>query len=274
MPEDSLTPPVHPLRRWTQARVGLARAGSSVSTADQLLFQLDHARARDAVHDTADIPRLAAELRIRGWHPLQLESAIPPGPAARAIYLRRPDLGRRLSPASTETLRALTPFSPPDLAFVLADGLSPLAIHRHALPLLNALDALLPDPELRRHTPFCLVQNGRVAIADEIGSVLQAHMAVLLIGERPGLTAPDSLGVYLTSDPRPGRTDADRNCISNIREEGTGYAEAARRIAALLAAARLAGGTGFSLKENGLPGLPASHSRTIVDTPGARLSRT
>ena len=270
MSDNRLSVPAHPLRRWTQARVGLACTGSSISTADQLRFQLDHARARDAVHAYADFMRLTAELRTRGWQPVQLESAIPPGSAARANYLRRPDLGRRLSPASAEALGTRATPVPCDLLFVVADGLSSLAIDRHALPLLDALDALLPEPEHRRQVPICLVQNGRVAVADEIGAVLQARMTILLIGERPGLTAPDSLGVYLTSDPRPGRTDADRNCISNIRDEGTSCGEAASRIAALLAAARLAAGTGFALKENGLPQLPANQSPAIPGSPPSR----
>jgi len=245
---DELT---HKLGRYTAARVGLTRAGSAISTRDQLSFQLDHARARDAVHESVDFTSLLAGLRKREIQPIMLESAIF-GADARSIYLRRPDLGRQLSPQSSAELATLD--LSPDLVVIIADGLSALAIDRHALPLLDALRAL--SGEWQR-APVCVVRNGRVAIGDEIGGILKASVSVLLIGERPGLTAPDSLGVYLTWQPRPGRTDAERNCISNIRLEGLAHDEAARRISSYINAARTLQSTGFALKEPPSPNLPA-----------------
>lgn len=232
----------------TGARLSLGRTATFVTTCDQLRFQLDHARARDAVHDVVDFAGLLAGLRERGSEAVLLESAVPTGPEARQMYLRRPDLGRRLSPRSAEELQTRTAETGKTV-LVLADGLSALAIDRHALSMVDAL---------ARHgvmsaAPVCVVRNGRVAIGDEVGALLGAAMTVLLIGERPGLSAPDSLGVYLTAQPRVGRTDAERNCISNIRLEGLGYDEAARRIAYYLRAAELHGGTGYALKEADSP---------------------
>jgi ethanolamine ammonia-lyase small subunit len=252
---NELTRPGLALRRYTAARVGLTRTGSAVSTAEQLAFQLDHARARDAVHDTVDFASLLAGLRKRDREALMMESAVG-GAGARHLYLRRPDLGRRLSQRAEQELegRAAAQPKPVDALIVIADGLSALAIDRNALPLMDALLPLLSDWTLG---PVCLVRNGRVAIGDEIGAILKAKMTILLIGERPGLSAPDSLGVYLTWDPKPGRTDAERNCISNIRLEGLPYDEAARRISFYMNAARAVGGTGFQLKEPSSPNLPA-----------------
>ncbi len=247
------TRPAPPLP--TTARLSLGRAAPFVSTRDHLQFQLDHARARDAVHAPADFPSLAAALTQCGTPPLQLESAVPAGPTARHHYLRRPDLGRRLSPVSAAALReqAAAQTQTPEVALILADGLSALALERHALPLV---EALAPHLAAWSQAPITLVRNARVAIGDEIGQILGAHLTILLIGERPGLTAPDSLGVYLTWNPRLGRTDADRNCISNIRLEGLSYTEAAQRIGYYAHAARELGGTGFALKESGSPNLP------------------
>ncbi len=224
-------------------------------TPEHLQFQLDHARARDAVHDLADFATLASALTERGIPNIQLESAIPAGPSARQIYLRRPDLGRRLSAASVSRLReqAVHRTARADLALIVADGLSALAIDRHTLPLVEALTSRLAA---WRQAPVMLVRNARVAIGDEIGELLGASLTILLIGERPGLTAPDSLGAYLTWNPRLGRTDADRNCVSNIRLEGLGYEEAAARIFFYANAARSLGSSGFALKEAGSPNLP------------------
>ena len=244
------------LGRYTSARVGLGRSGSAIGTTAQLEFQLDHALARDAVRDEADLPGLLAGLRERGMDALLLESAVPPGPGARATYLRRPDLGRMLA---EESAAALKPLAKPSagIVFMVADGLSALAVDRHALPLLEALTGVLPKADWSQ-SPVCLVRNGRVAVGDAIGGLLSAKLSILLIGERPGLSAPDSLGVYLTSDPRPGRTDAERNCISNIRAGGLGYAEAAARIAFYCKAASELGGTGYALKDaSGVPVGPA-----------------
>jgi len=243
----------------TTARLSLGRPGVTaafVSTRDQLQFQFDHARARDAVHDIPEFAGLLSGIQSRGMDAVLLESAVPTGPDARQTYLRRPDLGRRLSARSVAELQSRTSDTRKTI-LVIADGLSALAIDRHALPLV---DALAPA-EVAIDGPVSVVRNGRVAIGDEIGELLRAEMSILLIGERPGLSAPDSLGVYLTSHPRVGRTDAERNCISNIRLEGLGYDEAAHRIAFYLRAAHELGGTGYALKDSsGLvsPSLPAS----------------
>jgi len=211
----------------------LGRTGHSVPTAELLRFQLDHARARDAVWEELD-PR-----GLRLPHVL-LSSAAP----ERRTYLRHPELGRTLSAES----RTLLQRGDYDAAVVLADGLSATAVQRHA-PLLLA--ELMPrlEAERWRLAPLTVVVQGRVAIGDEIGGRLGARMAVVLIGERPGLSSPDSLGVYLTWDPRPGRTDAQRNCISNIRSEGLSYRTAAHTLHFLMREARVRRLTGVELKE-------------------------
>jgi ethanolamine ammonia-lyase small subunit len=234
------------MKRWrdlTMARVGLERAGNSLATREVLAFQLAHARARDAVAMTLDLRGFKLESEALGWPVTLLSSAAPD----RAAYLRRPDLGRRLSEESRGRLapgsRAL------DLAVVVADGLSALAVQRHALPLIDQLAPLLDDAGWAR-SPLLVVERGRVAIGDEIGQRLNASLVLLLIGERPGLSSPDSLGAYLTWHPAPGRTDAERNCISNIRPEGLGYREAAHRLFVLLSAARTRQLAGVNLKED------------------------
>lgn len=214
-------------------------------TGAQLGFQLDHALARDAVHAVLDGERLRAEVAERGLAVARLHSAVPHGD--RQTYLRRPDLGRRLDAASAQALAERSPGA--DVVFVVGDGLSALAVERHALALLDAVLPLLG--EAWSVGPVCVVEQARVAIGDEIGGLLRARMTVMLIGERPGLSSPDSLGVYLTWEPRPGRTDAERNCISNVRLEGMGYAEAARRIVAYLQGAKALGATGVALKDAG-----------------------
>jgi ethanolamine ammonia-lyase small subunit len=231
------------LGAFTPARVGLARAGASIGTGAQLEFQLDHALARDAVHARLDVGEVlagVARLKLEG---VALRSAVDAGPAERQTYLRRPDLGRRLGASSVELLqrRSLSP----DVVFVVADGLSALAVERHAMPLLSAvLSGINP---IWKVGPVCVVSQGRVAVGDEIGERLGARAVVMLIGERPGLSAADSLGVYITWGPRVGRTDSERNCISNVRGEGLGYAEAAGQIVEVLEAARREGMTGVAL---------------------------
>ena len=223
------------LRAFTPARVGLGRAGVSQQTRDVLDFQLCHAQARDAVHARIDPAALQAAIEeiLRQSHPigvLRLHSSVPD----RATYLQRPDLGRRLDDNSRKLLAQLNPASL-DLALVVADGLSALAVERHVPALLAELLPRLSDWKL---APVSIVEQGRVAIGDEIGSALHAELSVVLIGERPGLSSPDSLGAYITWHPRPGRTDAERNCISNIRAEGLGYPDAAGQIAHCLNTAR------------------------------------
>jgi len=221
------------LKQFTPARVALGRTGHSLPTAELLRFQLDHARARDAVYQELDPGSL-------GVPHVLLRSAAPD----RATYLRRPDLGRRLSDAS----RNLLVKGDYDAAIVIADGLSAPAVHHHAAALLEALRALLSDNW--RIAPLTVVLQGRVAIGDEIGELLGARLVVLLIGERPGLASPDSLGIYLTWDPRPGRTDAARNCISNVRTEGISYRAAAHKLHFLMREARVRKLSGVVLKED------------------------
>ena len=220
------------IRTFTPARVALGRTGHSLPTGELLRFQLDHARARDAVYQELDA-------RSLGLPHLLLRSAA----VDRATYLRRPDLGRVLS---EESRRALTRGTY-DAAIVIADGLSATAVHRHAVPLLQEL---LPRLEGWALAPLSVVLQGRVAVADEVGERMGAKQVVLLIGERPGLTSPDSLGIYLTWDPRPGRADAERNCISNVRSEGISYGLAARKLEFLMSAARVRKLTGVGLKED------------------------
>lgn len=230
------------LRRFTRARIALGRAGSGLPTAPLLAFELAHAQARDAVHQPLDADALHAALRERGLASLDVHSAAPD----RDHYLRRPDLGRRLDAASLAALRAAaTP--PADVVFVIADGLSSRAAATHALPLL---DAMLPKLGGWRVGPVVVARQSRVALGDEIGEALRAAFVVILIGERPGLSSPDSLGLYLTAAPRVGCTDADRNCISNVRPEGLGYAAAAAKLHYLLTRARALGFTGVRLKDD------------------------
>jgi ethanolamine ammonia-lyase small subunit len=229
------------MRAATPARIALPRAGSAIATPAHLAFQLAHARARDAVHAPFDLDALLAGLRERSLTALKLHSTAPD----RAAYLARPDLGRRLEAASRQATEAAPRGC--DLAFVIADGLSAQAA-AHALPLIDkALPALRSDRW--RIGPTAVVELGRVAIGDEIGEILSAGLVCVLIGERPGLTSPDSLGAYLTWEPRIGRTDAERNCLSNIRPAGMAYDEAAQRLLYLCGQARLRQRTGVTLKD-------------------------
>jgi ethanolamine ammonia-lyase small subunit len=239
------------LQQYTAARVSLGNVGPSIPMREQLRFQLDHALARDAVHAQLDVTSMLQGLQQRRMHGLALRSAISAEPGDdRRLYLLRPDLGRVLHPDSRETLLHASANSGkhPDVVFVIADGLSALAVERHALPLLDETTRLL-SPEQWSIGPVCIASQGRVAIGDEIGDLLHAKLSVLLIGERPGLSAPDSLGVYITWNPRPGRTDAERNCISNIRHEGLSYAEAGERIVFYMDGANRLHATGIALKE-------------------------
>jgi ethanolamine ammonia-lyase small subunit len=242
------------LRQHTAARVLLDRAGDAVSTGEQLAFQLDHALARDAVHSSLDVPALSARLAQRGIDPLIVESAAD----SRPIYLRRPDLGRTLSPRSRAMLlNAKAPA--PELLILVADGLSALAVERHAIPLLAELQSLL-DGRTSAEAVYGVATQARVALGDELGTLLGARLVLMLIGERPGLSAPDSLGAYLTWNPQPGRTDAERNCISNIRQGGLGYREAAARIVAYVTEAQRLAYTGVNLKEPQSIALPEATS--------------
>jgi ethanolamine ammonia-lyase small subunit len=228
------------LRRHTPARIGLARAGAHIASDDQLAFQLAHAQARDAVHALFEPAVIAAALEERGLAALTLRSAA----SDRGVYLARPDLGRRLDLASRGVLTLQRAAC--DIAFVIADGLSATAVHRHALPVL---DGVIPTLSDLRIGPVAVVERGRVAIGDEIGEILGADLVIVLLGERPGLSSPDSLGVYITWGPRIGRKDAERNCVSNIRPEGLSYADAAGKLVFLIAEARRRQVTGVMLKD-------------------------
>jgi ethanolamine ammonia-lyase small subunit len=243
------------LRALTPARIALGRVGASQPTGAQLAFSLAHAQARDAVHEPLDVVGLDAGLTAAGFEVLHAHSRA----ADRAQYLRRPDLGRRLDDASVSRLRSAARTPAPELVFVVADGLSALAVARHAVPMLEAARARLPGWSIG---PVVVAGQARVALGDEAGELLGARAVALLVGERPGLSSPDSLGIYLTWAPRVGRTDAERNCISNIRPEGLSYARAAITLAGLLEGARRLGATGVSLKDESgdTPALPASNA--------------
>ncbi|MFJ5257038.1 ethanolamine ammonia-lyase subunit EutC [Pseudomonas sp. NPDC088414] len=248
-------PPVDPqnpwleLRRLTPARIALGRTGTSLPTRAQLDFQFAHAQARDAVHLPFDHAGLSAQLSERGRESLLLHSAA----VDRNSYLQRPDLGRKLGDASAQTLRDYAQANPGgvDLAIVVADGLSALAVHRHTLPFLTRLEEQMAADGWSI-APVVLVEQGRVAIGDEIGELLGAKMVVMLIGERPGLSSPDSLGLYFTYNPKIGLTDAYRNCISNVRLEGLSYGMAAHRLLYLMREACRRQLSGVNLKDEAL----------------------
>jgi len=225
------------LRRFTAARVALGRAGHGLPTAAHLDFQEAHARARDAVHSALDLDALEAALSLPA---IRVASQA----ADRRSYLLRPDLGRRLREAD----RARLPPAPGTFLFVLADGLSAIGVQRHAPALIAAARPLLARAGLAL-APVILASQARVALGDEIGEAMGAAMVAVLIGERPGLSATDSLGLYLTLGPRRGRTDAERNCISNVRPGGLSPAAAAEKLAWLTGAALRLGATGVALKD-------------------------
>jgi ethanolamine ammonia-lyase small subunit len=231
------------LRALTAARIGLQRSGASLATGPLLELRLAHARARDAVHAPLDEERLRAHLAALGLPVLMAASAV----RNRPQYLMRPDLGRQLAPDSKAVL-AEHAGSGHDVAVVVSDGLSARAVERHAQPLLAGL-----LPQLRadgwRVAPLTIVRQGRVAIGDAVAQLLRARMVAVLIGERPGLSAPDSMGAYLTWQPGPRTTDADRNCISNIRPEGIDPTDAALKVMHLLRAMRGRQMSGVELKD-------------------------
>lgn len=249
------------LRRLTPARIALGRTGTSMPTRAQLDFQYAHAQARDAVHLPFDHRALRSQLNERGHASLLLQSAA----IDRNTYLQRPDLGRKLSDESAQRLRDHASANPGgvDLVIVVADGLSALAVHRHTLPFLARLEEQV-RAEHWSVAPIVLVEQGRVAVADEVGELLGAKMTVILIGERPGLSSPDSLGVYFTYAPRIGLTDAFRNCISNVRLEGLSYGMAAHRLLYLMREACRRQLSGVQLKDE-------AHIQTLDAEPGADM---
>lgn len=245
-PENNVDNPWLELRRLTPARIALGRTGTSMPTGAQLDFQFAHAQARDAVHLPFDHAGLSSQLAERGRDSLLLHSAA----VDRHSYLQRPDLGRRLSDESVQALRDYAEANPGgvDLAVVVADGLSALAVHKHTLPFLTRMEEQT-HAEGCSLSPVILVEQGRVAVADEVGQLLGAKMVVILIGERPGLSSPDSLGLYFTYNPKVGLTDAYRNCISNVRLEGLSYGMAAHRLLYLMREACRRQLSGVNLKD-------------------------
>ncbi|MBB1322033.1 ethanolamine ammonia-lyase subunit EutC [Shewanella sp. SR43-8] len=248
--------PWRDLRRFTDARIGLGRAGISLPTAELLAFQLSHAQARDAVNFPLDIDALAAQLAsiplLDKVSPIKVHSQADD----RITYLQRPDLGRKLSQSGRDSLlshmnsQGPTTHSQYDLAIVVVDGLSSLAVKLNAQAFINELLTLLkPQITQWKIAPITLVEQGRVAIGDDIGQLLNAPVVMVLIGERPGLSSPDSLGLYLTWAPKTGLNDACRNCISNIRPAGLPYKEAAKRALYLLTEAKKLKLTGVNLKD-------------------------
>lgn len=235
--------PWETLRAHTPARIALGRSGVSLPTAEVLRFGHAHALARDAVHLPLDAQALRSDFEHAGWPTLDAHSAA----ADRATYLLRPDLGRQLDEASAARLADNAPPEGSDVQIVVGDGLSSMAVSRHALPLVERFKAM-SDPSWR-FGPVVIALQARVALGDPIGERLRARLVVVLIGERPGLSSPDSLGAYLTHAPRTGRRDAERNCVSNIRPEGLGYEDAARRLAWLCDEALRRGLTGIGLKD-------------------------
>jgi ethanolamine ammonia-lyase small subunit len=243
------TPPSVPpdpwsaLRAHTPARIALGRSGASLPTHEVLAFSLAHAQARDAVHTAFSARAVAEAIEALGLTSLPVDSAA----SDRATYLRRPDLGRRLSNDSRALLAARLP-KPVDLAIVVADGLSSTAVHAHAAPLVTALLPLI-RAEGWSLAPVVIASQARVALGDQVGEMLGARLVLLLVGERPGLSSPDSLGAYLTFAPRVGLTDAARNCISNIRAEGLLYDQAAFKLVWLAREALRLGESGVALKD-------------------------
>jgi ethanolamine ammonia-lyase small subunit len=239
------------LRKLTPARVALGRAGASLPTTALLGFTLDHARARDAVHAAFDAPALIAGLGELGVAAVGVASKA----GDRREYLARPDLGRRLGQDSATRLAGLAEATSGRLAIVIGDGLSPAAVHAHALPLMRNLLPRLAAARIEIG-PVVVASGTRVALGDEIGEILRASMVAVLIGERPGLSAPDSLGAYLTFAPRIGRTDADRNCVSNIHRAGLSCDEAAFKIAWLIGQGLARQVSGVALKDESGDGTP------------------
>lgn len=252
------------LRRFTDARIGLGRTGISLPTDKLLEFQLSHAKARDAVHLPLNIPeflddfkKLPLELELfsrnhakglfqEGIEPILLHSQA----IDRDTYLKRPDLGRRLNQSSRETLQHTQIDTTPDIAIAIVDGLSSVAIKKNAINFIQMLAReLVHDEQEWILAPFTLVEQGRVAVGDEIGELLNTKVILVLIGERPGLSSPDSLGIYLTYNPKIGLNDANRNCISNIRADGLLYQEAAQKCLYLLKESKRLQLSGVALKD-------------------------
>jgi ethanolamine ammonia-lyase small subunit len=245
-----VTNPWGMLRQFTSGRIALGRTGISLPTTPQLEFQLAHARARDAVHHELDAETL--QQAVMAQQLVEQCVVVESSAGNRATYLQRPDLGRRLSSGSRQQLQLLASQSKQvgacDLAFVIADGLSALAVETNAVPFLKAVLERLAQDGLSL-APVTIVRQGRVAVGDEVGELLGAKLVVVLIGERPGLSSPDSMGLYMTWGPRVGLTDESRNCISNVRPAGLSYEEASYKLHYLVSEALRREVTGVQLKD-------------------------
>ena len=236
------------LRQFTSARIALGRSGTSIPTKEGLAFKLAHAHARDAVHSSMDVELLRKNLELYNLPVVTLQSKSE----NRQIYLQRPDLGRQLHSESQSELQEFVVLN--DVCIIIADGLSANAINQHIPTLMKVLMQALQNSGLRV-APLCLVTQARVAIGDHIAQVLQSKLSVILIGERPGLSAADSVGAYITYNPVPGLTDESRNCISNIRPDGLSFNEASAKIMYLILQAFQRKLSGIQLKDNeGLAG--------------------
>jgi ethanolamine ammonia-lyase small subunit len=249
------------LAQWTPARIALGRSGASLPSREVLAFALAHARARDAVHAGLDTTAIVQALAGLGLETIEVES----NAVDRARYLRRPDHGRRLSSSSYKLLSKHSSKAA-DLALVIGDGLSATAVNAHAAPLIATLLPQLQAAHLSL-APVVIARGARVALGDEIGELLGARVVAGLIGERPGLSAPDSLGVYLTFAPRTGRVDAERNCISNIRPQGLSYDRAAFKLAWLVRESLRRGLTGVALKDESDAVLAAGPQQPRLTSP-------
>jgi ethanolamine ammonia-lyase small subunit len=236
--------PLSLLKEFTAARIGIGRTGASIPLKQSLVFKLAHAHARDAVYSELDVDKLSVDLKQFDLPVLQLHSQA----AYREQYLQRPDLGRQLNEEFIGQLNDHT-VKGIDIVIIIADGLSAAAVNSNAVSLLKILIPQLQFAGLKL-APVCLVKQGRVAIADDIGTHLNARLSLMLIGERPGLSSADSMGAYLTFNPRPGLTDESRNCISNIRPHGLTFKPAAKKIFYLIQEAFRRKLSGVGLKDN------------------------
>jgi ethanolamine ammonia-lyase small subunit len=232
------------LQNYTPARIARGRAGHSFPTNELLKFQADHAQARDAVYSMLNISALSESLQLTlGLPVIHLKSCIE----NRSQYLQRPDLGRTLSRESREVLQTIKA-EESDVCFVVTDGLSAEAINQNISPVLENIIAKLNKISWKI-APICLVEQGRVAVADEIGYLLKSKIVVVFIGERPGLTSPNSMGAYITLNPQVGTTDESRNCVSNIRPEGMNFNAASEKIIYLLNEMKVKKISGVNLKD-------------------------
>ena len=240
------------LRQFTDARIALGRSGVSMPVSETLKLKMAHAHAKDAVFSVLNKSEISNQL-----NELQLPFVFLQSKAInRHVYLQRPDLGRRLSESATETLKALQS-NDFDVCITLADGLSAEAVNQHAIPVITLLKKLFQQKALRL-APVCIVEEGRVAVSDDTGSLLNTKLSLVFIGERPGLSSPDSLGAYLTYAPQVGLTDERRNCVSNIRPQGLRYEEAANIIFYLVKESLQLQISGVALKDNSGKALQSS----------------